>query len=199
MIENLKEFMVKMLGDKKTKKDFEDIARKGSMEDLYQFALKNSRGGFTKKEFEDYISEFAEELDYAKKNLVNDEYLDNVAGGIKLPGKSFWEGVKDGKINAKDALKDETALDYIYRKEKALTEEESKAAIVQAGFGAAGNVVDLLGAAGNIMLAVKDIKNQKRAREDAALGRKVEHYKNLLIIDELQRKCKEAGIDLSAQ
>ena len=211
---NLKKFMVKLISDEKLKEDFKSVASKGSMEDTYQFALKNSDGGFTKEEFEEYVSELMGEIEYAKETLLKDKSLENVAGGINLGGKEFWEKFNVLETDPKDPTKKikvaktydfgdgvqrgaEGAIDFIYDKEKGLQGKRGKAETIQEGIGAANSVIGIISTLGNIGLGVQDVKKQMQVRNDKALDRKVKHYENMLVIDELEKQCRAMGIDPS--
>ena len=198
MVDNFKKFMAKLISDDKLKEDFKSVASKGSMEDTYQFALKNSDGGFTKEEFEEYISELMGEIEYAKENLLKDKLLENVAGGINLPGEKYWDQFQIVNPDFDDGTMDEghKALGDIYRKELKLQQKRNKAETIQEGIGTASNVVELISTLGNIGLGIRDIKKQDQIEKDKALDRKVKHYENMLALHELEEQCKELGIKL---
>ena len=154
------------------------------------------------------------EIEYAKETLLKDKSLENVAGGINLGGKEFWEKFNVLEPDPDDPTKKikvaktydfgdgvqrgaEGAIDFIYDKEKVLQGKKGKAETIQEGIGAANSVIGIISTLGNIGLGVQDVKKQMQVRNDKALDRKVKHYENMLVIDELEKQCRAMGIDPS--
>ena len=194
MIENLKKFIAKLLSNDKLKEDFKSVANKNSFKEIYQFALKNSEGGFTKEEFENYISKLAGEVEYAKDKIIKDENLESISGGVNLPGKEFWENVNQ-IVERTDEMKDmtgstngEKAINYIYNKELELQKQKNKGETIQAAMGAISGVTNLISTLGSLIIGIKNVKHENELRKSKASSRELQR---LQLLEELHRLKEE--------
>ncbi len=102
MKKEIENFLSKISNSKPLAQQFQKIS---SSEELENFIIQNSDGGFNRKEFEEALIECMNLVNSTQKNeIITDDDLKNISGGAKTVGKLRAVATLSGPIV--DMLKD---------------------------------------------------------------------------------------------
>lgn len=179
----LKTFIEKLAHNKELLDKFELALSTNSIDEFYKLALSNSEGMFSKEEFENCIQKIADQLPDVNKNLIPEDGLTRISGGVKE---------EDTEKNELKAIKEAEELIDDYKVKINSASSQKNANIVRTIFQTFGIIPRIF----EKIVKIKAMSN--KIDKDYNFKKDLEQEKaNLAQIESLKKKLEKNGTPLN--